>query len=407
MFAISLIAFPGFAVESDEQLDQFDGFAFSATTDGDPITDLIYSDSSLFADGLSNFTLVALSSNIVTAVLNTSYSGGRSSYSFNAGSTTFSVPSNNNLCYKSVSNINGNYGLTQSFGGELNSSSMSFFLNFGSVSSGSYITDIRLTGSLSLWLGLYTWTSKTFGLPSSPSPAGSTLSGCTLGFYDSSNVFHPISSFSPSQFSVSFDSTISYSVNSAVSRIGIKFDLSSIPSGSRSTYVSIGYYGYVYYHLGITSQSFSGVSEDNRTDVVKYVVPRLDEILASIGSNLWQMVKNGFDSVISAITGSRDDPTPSQSQAASDFKDSAQDQKDKIDQAQEEIDQSTNRPPPESLVPSTPPIIVDGQIGGGDEVALSAVTGVSDLLGSQLILSMLLLVFTLAFVSYVLFGKKG
>lgn len=74
---------------------------------------------------------------------------------------------------------------------------------------------------------------------------------------------------------------------------------------------------------------------------------------------------------------------------------------DKIKEDVSEIEENTNRPPPEDLVPDIT-VIVDQS----DENYISYMDGMSSLLASSTITNILLLMFSLAFCGYVLFGKK-
>lgn len=145
--------------------------------------------------------------------------------------------------------------------------------------------------------------------------------------------------------------------------------------------------------LGTTvSKGFSDVLSEIRSGN-----STLNTILAMLSTVL---------SAIQDISGNQFSPPPEQSAAANQYKDDMQQSLDKIDESNKIIEDNTNRPSADSIVPSAPPIIQDGKIGGNDAAAVSMVEGIGDVLAFPMILSNLVLVFSIAFLSYVLFGKK-
>lgn len=75
---------------------------------------------------------------------------------------------------------------------------------------------------------------------------------------------------------------------------------------------------------------------------------------------------------------------------------------DRIDELTQQIEENTNRPPPEDLVPSIPPVMVSPS----DPAAIDGRKAISDMLSSSFLTTFLLMVFSLAFLRYVLFGKS-
>lgn len=75
---------------------------------------------------------------------------------------------------------------------------------------------------------------------------------------------------------------------------------------------------------------------------------------------------------------------------------------DRIDELTQQIEENTNRPPPEDLVPSIPPVMVSPS----DPAAIDGRKAISDILSSSFLTTFLLMVFSLAFLRYVLFGKS-
>lgn len=75
---------------------------------------------------------------------------------------------------------------------------------------------------------------------------------------------------------------------------------------------------------------------------------------------------------------------------------------DRIDELTQQIEENTNRPPPEDLVPSIPPVMVSPS----DPAAIDGRKAISDILSSSFLTTFLVMVFSLAFLRYVLFGKS-
>lgn len=74
----------------------------------------------------------------------------------------------------------------------------------------------------------------------------------------------------------------------------------------------------------------------------------------------------------------------------------------KIDDLTQQIEENTNRPPPEDIVPSIPPQLLPPT----DETAIAGRDAISGILSSSFFVTFLLMVFSLAFLRYVLFGKS-
>lgn len=147
--------------------------------------------------------------------------------------------------------------------------------------------------------------------------------------------------------------------------------------------------------------------EDKTLGFLSQIIAQLrstDSVIASGFANVLQGIQNVIDAIGSL--GSGFSSTPEQDAAASQYVQDMEDTMQKIDEANQVIEDNTNRPAADSLVPAVPDIIQDGQIGGGDVVATAMMGDFGDLLSSPLILNLLLMVFGLAFLSYVLFGKK-
>lgn len=75
---------------------------------------------------------------------------------------------------------------------------------------------------------------------------------------------------------------------------------------------------------------------------------------------------------------------------------------ERIDELSQQIEDNTSRPPPEDLVPSIPPVMVSPS----NPAAIDGRKAISDMLSSSFFTTFLLMVFSLAFLRYVLFGKS-
>lgn len=139
----------------------------------------------------------------------------------------------------------------------------------------------------------------------------------------------------------------------------------------------------------IFKTSFPGISD------------KLDAILAAIKS---QDNASGFQSVVNAVDKVNDTLTssPEDSSAASDFRDNVSSKADTIDSMAQEIEEKQNRPAVADVVPTMPSDVIHPT----DVAAVDGMQAVSDILATPLILQMLMVVFGLAFLRYVIFGKS-
>lgn len=113
----------------------------------------------------------------------------------------------------------------------------------------------------------------------------------------------------------------------------------------------------------------------------------------------------GLSAVVSAVQSVKDTLTssPQQDSASNDFKDEMQETLDKIDEANQTIEDNTNRPTMEELRPPDVSTIVDAS----DPGYAAAMEGIGSFLAADFMVNILLLMCTMAFCGYVLFGKKG
>lgn len=200
-----------------------------------------------------------------------------------------------------------------------------------------------------------------------------------------------VSGVSPSSSGVfSFDvSSLVFSkvVNSIRFRVYYPSGTYSPTRGSSTAFTNVMYF--------VDSVNFS------RQPDVDPTLPILESILVAI-RGFSASVSNSLTTIINNIVSS-----PEKDAVASEFVSGMEEVQDKIDEANQTIEDNTNRPSADALLPATPDIIQDGVIGGGDAAATAMMDDFGSLLASPLILNVLVLVFTLAFLSYVLFGKKG
>lgn len=89
--------------------------------------------------------------------------------------------------------------------------------------------------------------------------------------------------------------------------------------------------------------------------------------------------------------------------AADQFKQDMQEVTDKIDQAAQQIEQGTNRPDPSQTAQQVDPL---QKLDPSDPAYMELRNGFSSVLQSEFMISILLMLFGFAFVSYVLFGKR-
>lgn len=224
------------------------------------------------------------------------------------------------------------------------------------------------------------------------SPSNNSLQGFNMGKYVAPTSMSLLLTYADG--STSTVSCSSYS-SGALPSYGA---LVSVPAGkyvSKAT-VSVSF---------PTSHTFA----TNDSKVISFAFLPSVEVVAS--SNVTDV--SGVEAILRSILSSSEriqsmlTPTPQQSSTASQYVQDMGELQDQIDEANQTIEDNTNRPSADALVPATPDIIQDGVIGGGDAAATAMMDDFGSLLASPLILNVLVLVFTLAFLSYVLFGKKG
>lgn len=191
-------------------------------------------------------------------------------------------------------------------------------------------------------------------------------------------------------------------LTSAASSVTYSFAYSSGTYSGKSTGTNVILY--VYFDDGIV---LTEIKEDPYIPILTNILNSFSGIYGLV-AGFASSASQAWSDIISAIGGVSGGmgATPAQSAAASQYVKDMEEVQDKIDEANQIIEDNMNRPSADSIVPATPDIIQNGTIGGGDAAATAMMDGFGDFLSSPLILEVLLMVFGLAFLSYVLFGKK-
>lgn len=122
-------------------------------------------------------------------------------------------------------------------------------------------------------------------------------------------------------------------------------------------------------------------------------------------SDVLSSMQAGVTSIVNAIAGIDSGATapPADKSAADQFKQDMQEVTDKIDQAAQQIEQGTNRPDPSQTAQQVDPL---QKLDPSDPAYMELRNGFSSVLQSEFMISILLMLFGFAFVSYVLFGKR-
>lgn len=115
-------------------------------------------------------------------------------------------------------------------------------------------------------------------------------------------------------------------------------------------------------------------------------------------------VKESVDKVDGSVNKVNDTltSTPDENATASGFKDDMKEQSESIGSMVQEIEQKQNRPTAAEVVP----VVNTGVINPTDTAAADGKELVADMLSTPLLLQMLTIVFSLAFLRYVIFGKS-
>lgn len=182
------------------------------------------------------------------------------------------------------------------------------------------------------------------------------------------------------------------------------FDVSGITFTSEEDIVSIGYRftysqqkGESYLEVNWGNYGYAPYFKLVDSVTVTPTLPVIDDPYIPILTE----IKEGIESIANAI-GNLFIPNPGQLEDSNDFLDDMTSATDQIIQDVEEIEENTNRPSASTIVPDIT-VIVDQT----DVDYTGYMGGITALLTSNIVLNILMLVFSLAFCSYVLFGKKG
>lgn len=126
-------------------------------------------------------------------------------------------------------------------------------------------------------------------------------------------------------------------------------------------------------------------------DLVYYEVPEYVPLIGQVIDKVAQLPQNIYNFFFQGV-----DPD-----SGSDFQSSVDQMQDEVDQLEDELNQ-LEKPEPEELVPDITDIVDQT-----DEYYVQYMDILAGLLSNSMITNFLLLVVSMAFVSYVLFGKKG
>lgn len=110
-----------------------------------------------------------------------------------------------------------------------------------------------------------------------------------------------------------------------------------------------------------------------------------------------QQVNQSIQNVYNEIQSS-----PEDNQYAEELLEELKSIMDTIDELTQQIEENTNRPPPDDIVPSIPPVL----LAPSDVPSQDGRTAITDILASSFLTNILIMVFSLAFLRYVLFGKS-
>lgn len=166
-----------------------------------------------------------------------------------------------------------------------------------------------------------------------------------------------------------------------VSTLGLRFTFTT--SASRTATTS-------------TTVSTFRVGFQNTDNLTVTTVSPADEVYIPILTEILQAIRN----LPSLITGGL--TLPDKQEQADQFQEDMSGAVSNMDSIKQEIEEGLEKPPPETIVPDID-IIVDTS----DEYHVQYSEILADLLGNAMITNLLLIVASMMFVSYVLFGKKG
>lgn len=149
------------------------------------------------------------------------------------------------------------------------------------------------------------------------------------------------------------------------------------------------------FYTGVLDADFTVIST-TISGQLQQIITTLDSILEALQSFDLSSIVDELQSIKDMITSS-----PSQDQAAQEVLEKVEEILDQIDELNQMINDNTNRPPPDEIIPSSPPQLLPPT----DSAGMIGFDFTKSFLEQPLILSILVMVFTLALIRYVLFGK--
>lgn len=174
-----------------------------------------------------------------------------------------------------------------------------------------------------------------------------------------------------------------YPMTDSITSVGVRFRWTSAFSSTSSSYSNSGYRQI--YLLYDESELLTEVVDIEVPNLLETIVQQLNVVISRLGS----------------IMGFVEDD-PEKQQQANQFQEDMSGAVSNMDNIKQEIEEGLDKPSPETIVPDID-IIVDTS----DEYHVQYSEILADLLGNAMITNLLLIVASMMFVSYVLFGKKG
>lgn len=192
-------------------------------------------------------------------------------------------------------------------------------------------------------------------------------------------------------------------VGETVSRVNNEFTFDNVSVDITEDVYAIGYR---FTYDNAQSYTLANSFSISHSDLVLYIDDSTSAVLTEkeetpVYIPILTEIKGLIEEVHGAIVGLFT-PNPGQLENSNQFVDDMTTVTDKIVEDVEQIEQNTNRPAASTIVPDIT-IIVDQS----DQTYIEYMDGIGALLSSNIILNILMLMFGLAFCSYVLFGKKG
>lgn len=389
-----LLCVPVFAVEAEQEssADSFDGFAVIADYVDGGSDFFVLSDFSPLADLDSHLTYDPMQGSFVLRASG-STGGSDVTYDFSTASNVSIAPTATTHTFLARRVLyTGQDTLRVSRTGVI-----VYRYLFSSFSGN--IDTLTLAGSVSAYLDLgYGSTSAEYPYQGN---AQHKLYGSTLELIvEYSDRPSEVLAVSDS-FTLDFGSGTSYALQGDVTALYLSCTNTTIPTSLTTVISTSGdYRGFSFIASARLGFGLSG----NYTDM-RSTYALLSDILTGVTNiygGLFPSIPDKLDAIKTAIDnlGNATAVSPGDQQVAADMRDKMEQISGQIADASQKIDELTQRPEPSAIVPSAPDILTTT-----DVAAVSAVDAYKSILATPLVLQMLLVLFGLAFLHYVLFGK--